>query len=296
MSESSETLRKKINEAANLESVVRTMKAIAASNIIKYEKSASALDDYYYTIKLGLNAYFRRNTLASFWPAKNNQKEEKVTGAIVFGADQGLTGQFNEVIVSHALEKLSTLKSRPEIWAVGEGIYEHLTEAGLPLAGIFSVPNSLEAIAPLVGDVLLESETRINHNEISEFYIFYNSYTQGSAYKPVHERLLPLDDIWLHELSKLSWPTKFLPEVIGDARTTLLSLIHEYLFVAVFRACTESLAAENASRLATTQRADKNISELLEDLNRTYQTLRQNSIDEELFDVISGFENVSVQK
>ncbi|MCK9175735.1 MAG: F0F1 ATP synthase subunit gamma, partial [Desulforhopalus sp.] len=71
---------------------------------------------------------------------------------------------------------------------------------------------------------------------------------------------------------------------------TLQKLISEYLFVSIFRACAESLASENASRLAAMQRADNNISELLEELNRTFHHLRQSTIDEELFDVISGFE------
>ena len=38
------------------------------------------------------------------------------------------------------------------------------------------------------------------------------------------------------------------------------------------------------------QRADKNIDELLDDLNGTFHRVRQSAIDEELFDVISGFE------
>jgi F-type H+-transporting ATPase subunit gamma len=38
------------------------------------------------------------------------------------------------------------------------------------------------------------------------------------------------------------------------------------------------------------QRAEKNIDELLEDLNRSFHRLRQSGIDEELFDVIAGFE------
>jgi F-type H+-transporting ATPase subunit gamma len=38
------------------------------------------------------------------------------------------------------------------------------------------------------------------------------------------------------------------------------------------------------------QRAEKNIEDILEDLNRTFRRVRQESIDEELFDVISGFE------
>ena len=46
------------------------------------------------------------------------------------------------------------------------------------------------------------------------------------------------------------------------------------------------------SRLAAMQRADKNIDELLEDLNGTFHRLRQSGIDEELFDVISGFEEL----
>lgn len=53
---------------------------------------------------------------------------------------------------------------------------------------------------------------------------------------------------------------------------------------------TKSLASENASRLAAMQRADKNIDELLDELNSTFHQLRQSGIDAELFDLISGFE------
>jgi F-type H+-transporting ATPase subunit gamma len=87
-----------------------------------------------------------------------------------------------------------------------------------------------------------------------------------------------------------------LPQTIFGVEPTLHGLIRNYLFVSLFRACTESLASENASRLAAMQRAEKNIDELLEDLNRAYHRLRQSSIDEELFDVISGSEALSGQK
>ena len=38
------------------------------------------------------------------------------------------------------------------------------------------------------------------------------------------------------------------------------------------------------------ERVDQNINELLENLHGTFHRLRQTSIEEELFDVISGFE------
>ena len=126
-----------------------------------------------------------------------------------------------------------------------------------------------------------------------ELHLFYNRPTSGAVYAPVSQRLLPLDETWRRKLAELPWPTGNLPEVMGGGTATLRALIREYLFVSLFRACAESLASENASRLAAMQRADKNIDELLEDLNGTFHRLRQSGIDEELFDVISGFEALS---
>jgi F-type H+-transporting ATPase subunit gamma len=80
---------------------------------------------------------------------------------------------------------------------------------------------------------------------------------------------------------------------MGDNSATLRALVRGYLFVSLFRACAESLASENASRLAAMQRAEKNIDELLDVLTGTFYRLRQSDIDEELFDVISGFEALS---
>ena len=96
-------------------------------------------------------------------------------------------------------------------------------------------------------------------------------------------------------LRKIDWPTRQVPQVIGGSASALRTLVREYLFISLFRACAESLASENASRLAAMQRADKNIDELLEDLNGTFHRLRQNGIDEELFDVISGFEALNTK-
>jgi F-type H+-transporting ATPase subunit gamma len=152
------------------------------------------------------------------------------------------------------------------------------------------VPNAVKAITPLVGQILVESEARQSHGDVAELHLFYNRPTSGAVYAPFGQRLLPLDGNWRRKRAELPWPTKTLPEILGDGTTTLRAFIRGYLFVSLFRACADSLASENASRLAAMQRADKNIDELLEDLNRTFHRQRQSGIDEELFDVVSGFE------
>jgi F-type H+-transporting ATPase subunit gamma len=217
-------------------------------------------------------------------------------GAVVFGSDQGLVGQFNDVVADYAVKTLAVLQGEPRIWAVGERVHARLADAGLPLIGLFAVPNSVKAITPLVGQILVESETRHSHGEVTELHLFYNRPESGAVYAAVSQRLLPLDENWRRKLAELPWPTKNLSEVMGGGTSTLRALIREYLFVSLFRACAESLASENASRLAAMQRADKNIDESLEDLNRTFHRLRQSGIDEELFDVISGFEALSSEQ
>ena len=58
MSDTPASLRRKIKTAGDLQSVVRTMKAVAAFSIGQYEKSV-APGDYYRTVELGLGACFR---------------------------------------------------------------------------------------------------------------------------------------------------------------------------------------------------------------------------------------------
>ncbi|MEJ2612983.1 MAG: F0F1 ATP synthase subunit gamma, partial [Candidatus Thiodiazotropha sp.] len=166
-------------------------------------------------------------------------------------------------------------------------------ETDRQLMGGFALPNSINAITALVGQILIEMETQREQGMIEQVYLFHNHPKAGAIYRPVCQQLLPLDETWLHNLANIPWPTANLPEVMGSRERTLRALVREYLFVTLFRACAESLASENASRLAAMQRAEKNIDELQEDLNRTFNRLRQSGIDEELFDVISGFEAMS---
>ncbi len=289
MSDTLESLRRKIDGATELDSVVRTMKALSASSIVQYERAVHSLDDYYRTVELGLVVWLHYTGTAMYSDVGVNTNKGGI-GAVIFGSDQGLVGQFNEVLSDFVANQLNTILGNKNIWAVGERVQGHLADAALPVERYFPVPNSIAAITSLVGRILIEIETQREQGKVAQVYLFHNRPKSGAVYEPVIQRLLPLDDAWRRGLADLPWPTGNLPEVIGGGEPTLQSLIREYLFISLFRACAESLASENASRLAAMQRAEKNIDELLGDINQTFRRLRQSGIDEELFDVISGFE------
>ena len=289
MSETTASLRRQIDSAVDLQTVVRTMKALAASNIGQYERSVRALGDYYRTVELGLGACLRTLGPAAL-RRQDRQRAAGAGSAVVFGSDQGLVGRFNEAVADHAIEVLAALPARPRVFAVGERVNARLADAGIAPARRLTVPASVDGITPLVGQILVESQAHGRLDTDSALHLFYNSPTSGAGYAPVGQRLLPLDEDWRRARVAYPWPTRNLPEVMGGGIAALGPLFSEYLFVSLFRACAESLASENASRLAAMQRADKNIDALLETLRGTFHRLRQSGIDEELFDVISGFE------
>ena len=78
MSGTLESLRRKIDGAGDLEGVVRSMKALAASSIGQYEKAVQSLDDYYRTVELALVACLRQAGPVSFAEGKRPPHERRM--------------------------------------------------------------------------------------------------------------------------------------------------------------------------------------------------------------------------
>lgn len=288
MSDTLASLRRKSAGAHKLKAVVRTMKAIAASSISQYETAVLALADYERTVALGLRACLHHADPTLFAMGTTQHMPKRV-GAIIFGSDQGLVGQFNDVMAAFAETTLKALPGSKEIWVVGERLHAKLSDGALPIRAQYALPASVANITQLIGQIQLDSESYYLPRDGAHLYLFHNQPLPGGAYQPVCQRLLPLDAQWQKQRAQAPWPSKRLPETLGSTRKTLSALLREYLFVSLYKACAESLSSENASRLAAMQRAEKNIDTLSSQLQRSYYQLRQNAIDEELFDVLAGF-------
>jgi F-type H+-transporting ATPase subunit gamma len=99
-----------------------------------------------------------------------------------------------------------------------------------------------------------------------------------------------VDEEWINSVHAKPWPGKTLPLFTMDEIKLFQALIREYLFVSLYRAFAESLASENASRLASMQVAERNIEDRLRALTAESRQLRQESITSELLDTIAAFE------
>ena len=295
MSVTLETLQKQISSGEDLSSIVRTMKALAATSVRQYEKAAESLDDYYHTVELGLAVVLSSSLERPRDPIVDQRRPVML---LIFGSDHGLAGRFNEQIVTYLLEEywsetdevLVALPSPRIIVATGEQVVNRVKATGTELTETFNMPTSISAITPFIQLLLERIETLRAREGIERVLLFYNRPLIG-GFTPQAETLLPVSLSQLKE-ARYKWESRSLPTFTMPPDQLLSSLLRQYFFVSLYRACALSLAAENISRLAAMQAAEKNINERLEELKTAYQRERQTAITDELLDIISGFKAI----
>jgi F-type H+-transporting ATPase subunit gamma len=284
-----ERLKRKIKNAGELQSLVKIMKTISASNIREYEQAVASLKEYNNTIEMGLQIVLRNNTKDLL--TSGAFEGRKRMGAVIFGSDQGLCGNFNEQISGYAMERMKESKHKDlTVIAVGERVVAHLEKAGLPVEAHFSYYGNHLGITEVMLEMLVKIEEWRTEKGIDQIVIFYNRSVRDVAFSPYMMNLFPLDTKWLSGLAERKWPSHTLPTFSMDVDRLFSSLMRHYLFFSLYRAFVESLASENASRLLSMQMAEKNIEEHQSELNVQFHSERQAGITSELLDVMTGFE------
>lgn len=292
MTHTLESMRRRIETAEDLYSVVRVMKALAASSVHQYETTVESLAEYKRTLEAGLQIVLRNRpeAIAAQSPASERW------GVIVFGSDQGMCGSFNEQVATFALEQLDALPGTREdrsILVLGSRVVGRLEDAGYAVGERFRMPGTVSGITAAVSAVLLAIEALRVRNGIDQFLLVHHRPSGPVGSAPGRLQLLPIDRDWLEGLAARRWDSRSVPMFTMDWRRLLSALIRQYLFVVLFRAFAESLASESASRLASMHAAERNIQDHLSRLSVAYHHGRQQSITEELLDIVAGFETLS---
>jgi F-type H+-transporting ATPase subunit gamma len=307
-----ELLQRQIHTAQDLQAVVKMMKVLAALNIHQYEQAVASLAEYNRTIEMGLHVVLKAAHTDDASHQHDNGDGFKTysqsflpdlgrCGVIIFGSEQGMCGQFNEQISHYAIAELEKLKLSPEhlaIFAVGSRLISHLETAGYGIEQTFAMPGSLAGITSMVQEILMHIATWRDREQVVQITLFYNHLHSNTLWEPYKLQLLPLDSAWLQHIESQTWRgvseveprSHTLPTFTMPSDVLVASLLRQYFFILLYRAFGESLAGENASRLASMQVAEKNIEERLTEFTGEFQQKRQTAITDELLEIISAFE------
>jgi F-type H+-transporting ATPase subunit gamma len=272
------------------------MKTLAAVSLRHQEKVVQSLFEYARTVEMGLTILLHDGA-----DEIGGQSPKSVgnLGVILLGSDQGLCGHFNEQVASYAWEQLNALEpdiSRRRILCVGNRAEVSFAELGGRVDESLSSPVSVTGIIPVVNSILVAIDQWGSGYGVEHVVLFHNQLLAGTRCRPELLRLLPFDQARLQELASRPRPGTTIPWYSMDRKRLFSCLFRHSLFISLYKGLAVSMAAENASRLAAMQAAEKNIGERMDELNRQFRDLRQGVITEEVLDIVSGFEAMTARR
>ena len=288
MAQTLEQLSKQAATLSSINSIVRTMKSLAAINAAPYEQAAAAIEGFQHSLEKGFAAFA--------YCTQGRYAQTAAPGArqllIVFGSDHGLCGSYNEQLAEQALK---FCQARPQaqiqLICVGARMARALQDRGLVIHQQLMPPAAIAGVNRLAGELVQRIE-RFNAGAAitaSSVHLAFTLQTEHSQREPLISTLLPLPKHLFKAPSR--WPSPALPGFSMDEAQLLASLVRHYIFARLYRATAAAMASENAARLALMQQAEQSVGERLAALRQEMMQARQDDITNELLDILMGHEH-----
>ncbi len=281
-------IRSRIQSVKNTQQITKAMKMVSAAKLRRAQDNIINCRPYAYNILKLIKSIAATGQVQH--PLLQVKETTNKILFVVITSDRGLCGGFNNNLARGAFKKYNQIKDNYEsvdFYFIGKKALEFFKTKGVGSIG--SMENLAKDIsydlARSVSEKLLE---QFSSGQYDEIHLVYNEFKSAIAQEVVSEMLLPL-----------SVPVS--EEEIQDAQTADLKfepsaqemigpLLKKHFSVQVYRAMSESIAAEHAARMTAMENATKNAGEMIYKLTLTYNKVRQANITTELIEITSGAE------
>lgn len=281
-------IRSRIQSVKNTQQITKAMKMVSAAKLRRAQDNIINCRPYAYNI---LNLI---KDIAATGQVQHKLLQSKDTSQkvlyVVLTSDRGLCGGFNNNLARWAYKKYLQIKGNyqtVDFYFIGKKAAEFFKTKGISSVG--NMENLAKDIsydlARDVSETLLEKFTT---GEYDEIHLVYNEFKSAISQEVVSETLLPLKvQISEEEINEAqASDLKFEP----SAQEMIEPLLKKHFAVQVYRAMSESIAAEHAARMTAMENATKNAGEMIYKLTLTYNKARQANITTELIEITSGAE------
>jgi F-type H+-transporting ATPase subunit gamma len=210
---------------------------------------------------------------------------------IVISSNRGLCGAFNSNVVKKTLFRISekylseSQGNKVDILCIGKKGNDILKSKRLSITDSrhsilekLTFEDSRKIADKLIGDFLNKKYCAIE--------IIYNQFRNAAVQDVVVESFLPLTVI----APSADETLKALPNPIFEPSAELLleNLIPMALRIQFHKALLDSLASDHGARMTAMHKATDNATDLIRELELTYNKARQASITKELLEIVSG--------
>lgn len=288
---SAREMRLRIKSVKNISQVTRALEAVSAAKVRKSVQAVMATRSYASKAWQVLTHVAEQPGRQSLHPLLTERPNPKAALAIVIAGDRGLAGAYNTNVMRFISQQFDHYRLPVKYIAVGRKGSDLLIRRHKALLADFS---NLPA-APSFADVSAIGRLAVDEfqkGEADEVYLVYTDFINMARQTTTMKKLLPLQiagDQHVMELEKRTGPTAAY-EYEPDMRELLDEIIPRFTALQVYQAILESQASEHAARMVAMHNATDNARELASAYELQYNKMRQQTITNEILDIIGGAE------
>ena len=277
-------IRTRISSVQKTKQVTAAMKMVSAAKLKKAQDAIVQIRPYADKLHEILS-----NLTGSLNPDDNlygiQRKADKIL-LIAITSNKGLCGAFN----SNVIKQVNVLT---------EGIYADQNQKGL--VDVLCIGKQANEILKkthkvigernnLYDDLSFENVSQLAESIMAEFVegkydkveLVYNQFKNAGVQILTTEQFLPVE----HEEEENHIQSEYIFE--PNKEEIVQDLIPKSLKTQFFKAMLDSFASEHGARMTAMHKATDNASDLLQDLNLTYNKARQAAITNEILEIVSG--------
>ncbi len=275
-------IRRRIRSVENTGKVTNAMSLIAASKMRRAQNSVLQGRPYAEKIQdvIAHLAAQPADDVSASQPLLQIRPVHSIS-VLVISPDRGLCGGMHANLNRRVGQFMLDQAVPVQAIAVGRKGRDFMVRAGGDLRAVFTDLGE----TPVLDDTVAISQILIDaYSEAvaDEVYVAYTRFNSTLSQTPVVERLLPVTP------SELSGPQRVGYIYEPDNLAVLQSLLPRFVEMEVYHALLESIASEQSARMVAMRNATDNAKQLGEDLTLVMNKLRQESITNELLDLIGG--------
>jgi F-type H+-transporting ATPase subunit gamma len=295
-------LRSRIRSVQSTKKITKAQELIATSRITKAQARVAAAKPYSQEMTAVLSELASgAGTLDH--PLLVARENPKRAAVLVITSDRGMCGGYNSNVLRETRQLLELLEDEGKetvLFITGQKGLGFFSFRGIPVAGSWTgfsqqpeYENAAAATDLLVDLFVAGSGTEIEGLDgetiegVDELHLVYTKFVSMLNQSPEVRRIAPLVVSESDENDESSSPARNYAFEPG-ADTLLSALLPKYVATRVYAALLDSSASESAARRTAMKAATDNAEELVTNLSREANQLRQAQITQEISEIVGG--------
>lgn len=275
-------IKRKIGSINSTQTITRTMKMVSAAKLRRAGEDLEKIRDY--AIKMEeLTGRVVKNMPAGAHPLLTAREETKRVLIVSVGSDRGLCGAFNQNIglfAQNFAQQNARQYERIAVYAFGRKVKDFLQRRKVEIVKDWvDIKNVDQDLVNAVADDLINYYLE---GEFDKVYLSYTHFKSAIKQEIVFDEFIPL---------KTPDNIDYIDYLCEPEREKIVeSLIPRYIGTKIYYALVESQTSEHAARMSAMENATSNCGEMVKYLTLVYNKRRQESITNEMMDIVGGAE------